>query len=380
MVLKLRQADIIIYPVIALALISLALFITAEQSIATPVFELITIVYCLSSITRPKKKIFLIGFVSVAYVLSSYLFSTFAKNTNSLDFILAFKAYIYLALLTLCSGKAVFPHARLSQLTKFLMVVFILKYGVSKILLSIDRPIVFTENNYELIFLLIIYYIDFTFTKKIEPFWLAILILTFFLSGSRSSIVALAFMIPFITMKRFDYKIIIGMLVLGIVSMGVYFMFIERLSGNSVESIDRVRFFNFFLYEVRNWSIIDFALGASRLTPLTNSTCNALSYYSTLLSFNGDGTCYSVIFHSYILRAIFDHGLILFSFLVASIGYFLSTSGFTKPQIVCVIGILFITSLSVSSFNNAYVALAIAIAISTYKVNNSPLKTIKVNN
>ncbi|MNF64647.1 hypothetical protein D3C84_463870 [compost metagenome] len=379
MIIKVRQADIIIFPIMLLALISLALLITADESIATPVFELITIAYCLTSIKRPKKQIILISLISASYIITSYLYANLTKNINPLDFILAFKAYIYLSLLALCVNKPTFPHSRLALISKLLIAIFSVKYITSKFLLSIDRPIVFTENNYELIFLLIIYYVNFTFTKKIEPLWLALLILIFFLSGSRSSIVALALMIPFITMKRLDYKILIGTFIFTIVSIGIYYMFLERLSGNSVESIDRVRFFNFFLYEVRNWGFFDFFLGAGRLTPLTNSTCNGLSYYSTLLSFKGDGTCYSVIFHSYILRAIFDHGLILFSFLVSSIAYFLYTTGYSKPQILCILGILLITSLSVSSFNNAYVALALAIAVSAYRKEKPPLIELQEN-
>ena len=195
--IKVRQADIIIFPIILLALISLALFITADESIATPVFELITIAYCLTSIKHPKKQIILISLVSAIYIITSYFYANLAKNTNALDFILAFKAYIYLSLLALCVNKPIFPHSRLALISKLLIAIFSLKYITSRFLLSIDRPIVFTENNYELIFLLIIYYVNFTFTKKVEPLWLGLLILTFFLSGSRSSIVALALMIPF---------------------------------------------------------------------------------------------------------------------------------------------------------------------------------------
>ncbi len=62
-------------------------------------------------------------------------------------------------------------------------------------------------------------------------------------------------------------------------------------------------------------------LGGSSLlvqstTPLLPASCADLSYYQTLFSYAGDGRCYSVILHSFIMRVIYDHGIIGFAFLI----------------------------------------------------------------
>lgn len=362
-ILGARRSNLVTTPILILAALSVLLNISAEESHATLFFEIIVLLFCAVPNPRLPSKQLLIIIATSIYITCSFLYAYFLNNTGFLDFALAYKAFYYLILLSFCSSNAHFPLKRLDILLKLLIVFFVIKYSISRLILGISRPILFTENNYELIFVIIIYYINFTLLKKLQTSWLLLLILVFLLSGSRSSIAALAFTIPFMTMRRIDQKTVIGIILLSISTLSLYYIFSDRLAGNSIDSIDRVKFLNLFLYEVRDWNLLNFLLGSERLTPLSNYTCQSLSYYQTLMSYKGDGSCYSVALHSYILRAIFDHGLIVLSALTLSIVFLLSRAGYSRAQILCILGIITITSFSVSSLNNAYVALALAITI-----------------
>lgn len=356
--------SIVITPILALAIVSTVLNFSAESSPATIIFELVTLLFCLAPPIRIAQPQLAITILATIYIFSSLIYSVALNRVDVLDFALAFKAFYYLILLSFCSRGAKIPLAKLELFLKSLIIIFAIKYSISRIALGISRPILFTENNYELIFLLIAYYAYYTRSNTLQPLWIGLIIYIFFISGSRSSIFALAFTIFFMTIRGIDRKTLLGAVLLLASAIGAYYVFYDRLAENSIDSIDRIRFFNLFLYEVRDWGLLKYLVGSERLTPLSSYTCGALSYYSSLMSYRGNGTCYSVALHSYILRAIFDHGILILIALITAVALLLSKSKYSKTQIACILGIVLITSLSVSSLNNAYVALGLTIALS----------------
>ena len=80
-----------------------------------------------------------------------------------------------------------------------------------------------------------------------------------------------------------------------------------------------------------------------------------------IYSYSGDGTCYSVILHSFLLRVIYDHGLLGFMFLMGVVAIYLNK--FSLKAKICILLIIISTALSVSSLNNVYVALALIMYI-----------------
>jgi hypothetical protein len=84
-----------------------------------------------------------------------------------------------------------------------------------------------------------------------------------------------------------------------------------------------------------------------------------------LFSRSGNGTCYSVVFHSFLLRAIFDHGILGLVFIIFSAYKLLVVSGVRKGAAVVFVAIVIINGLSVSSFNNLFYAVSTVFLMAT---------------
>jgi hypothetical protein len=232
-----------------------------------------------------------------------------------------------------------------------------------------DRPILFDENNFELMFLTLAF-IAVTYSKNnfsnIRAFGLAFVVL---LSGSRSAVLILLCVLILIKFKKLSLTTAVSAVVSFIfLSMLVSYIFISRSGGEfSIENIDRFKFMMVFIDEVKEWPFYKFLLGAGPLTALNPSSCETLSFYENLFSFRGDGSCYAVIFHSYILRAIFEHGVLGFLFLVFFIYRVLKVSGIQIKYILAVLAVLLVNGLSVSSMNSIYFILGIVLILGSYK-------------
>jgi hypothetical protein len=227
------------------------------------------------------------------------------------------------------------------------------------------RPRLFIENNFELLFLSILLVGSIKYSNKIN--FVNLLMFSFIAISSKSrSGIAIFFFIIFICYFKKEYLKIkylwIYLLIALCLVIGID-QVIQRIPEGGIESIDRFRFFFFFLEEIKDWSFLNYLFGESIITPLSPSTCSKLSYYDQLYSFKGDGTCYSVIFHSFILRIIFDHGFLGFLFLFYIIKKVLSMSRFSIRHTIALIGVLLLNSISISSLNSIFSIFAIMIIL-----------------
>ena len=299
--------------------------------------------------------------ITCFYILVSILFACLINKVHVLDFLLAYKAFIYVPMLCLAVNKRKIDKKFISSLLNILLILFFIKYSYSVFLGLDSRPGLYHENNYELIFLLLIYYLNFIFNKeqfKIFPFIVIFIIIL--LSGSRSSFLAftaLHFCIFFL--RNFSWKTIVYILAAFLLLFGMLFIWFSRLDAGPIEEIDRFVFLQCFLHDISDWKWWQFLTGSPRLTPLSSYSCNMLSYYQYEFSFSGDNSCYSVILHSYLMRVIFDHGILGLFFLLFFIYYSMKDVGFTKIHYFSVIIVILITGLSVSSLNNAFINLAL---------------------
>jgi hypothetical protein len=198
-----------------------------------------------------------------------------------------------------------------------------------------------------------LYLIRFQLTKKKQLIFLFLLGLIIFLSFSRSAMLMYA-MIFLCAMneKIKKHKVIFftsgGIFILTI----IFYAFLRR--SNSIEEIDRFKFMMVFFDETQDWNFFKYLIGAPRITPLSESARNSLSFFEGLFSYSGNGDCYSVVFHSFLLRVIFDHGI---TGLVAIIFFtyrILIFSNIDKKIIWVTISIFILNGLSVSSFNSVF--------------------------
>lgn len=330
-------------------------------SYATNFFEALFAVVALLAffLWRTEKHLRLPLLIAVIYTLGSAIYAVSVKGTHPLDFALAFKSFYYLILLIPFCGKEIFRPQDISRLNKFVLRLFFVIYAIKRFGLGDDRPTVLVENNFELIFLSLVFYANYLGTKRIDAFDTVAFIAIVAMSGSRSSAVAAALVLGFcIDFSKLKAKDILAAIAFGIVALAAVYIFISRTPSGLSET-DRVRFFNYFLSSTEEWTLTDFIFGAPRITPLPEAACAALSFYQKLFSYSGDGKCYSVIFHSFNLRVIYDHGIAGALFLYGAVWAILYRHSVRTKA--CVILVILATGMSISALNNVYAITPIAL-------------------
>ncbi|KZC83306.1 hypothetical protein AYR46_01620 [Sphingobium yanoikuyae] len=185
---------------------------------------------------------------------------------------------------------------------------------------------------------------------------LALVSYTVFVSGSRSSILALACMIIFEFIRYTPRNIIAAATVSPLFLLAANYVFESRADNNA-----RGKFLGVFLQEIDRFKFHEHLFGSMPLTPLSNWACSQLSFWQDLMSASDDGHCYALILHSFFMRVYFDHGIfgIIFVFAVAWIC--LSRGNLERKEVIGIISVPAVCALSVSSFASAFVSLPIAI-------------------
>ena len=369
-----------------------------------PAVTILEIVILLLSISvfPPKNRISIAFMLSaIIYLVVTFYVAVFLNDIHLLDYLQAYKAFFYVALLCSFLGKSLFSKIYMAKFFYVLVFLFFAKYLYSRVI-GLDvwvssRPGVYTENNFELIFLLLLFYLVLPDLRWRTALFVAVMAIVL-LSGSRSAFLCLLVVYLFSVFRvgQFYWKKWLLLLpVLLLVGVGVvnermdislggtpsaqtgppaiipetgtdalgipigpegemtFRSFLERGA-----SIDRVSFLLLFLDNTQDWEWWNVLLGSEPLTPLSNETCQALSFWNDMYSFSGDDTCYSVILHSYIIRVIFDHGVLGLLFLIAFTAYGLKRSGYSWLDVLCVLGVLLASSLSVSAFNSVFAMLS----------------------
>lgn len=347
-----------------------------------PILEIVLIIAALLAAKGTSGKYYAFITISSIYLLSSFLIMHLLKPANIFDFAQAYKSFYYIIPLSLFAGKDKFNEKQIKTILYFLLAMFLAKYSYSR-LLHLDerlstRPGLYVENNFELILLIIIYYLATPTIKKYKLLTFATLAFIVVISGSRSALLALLIVYSATFIKKIDAKFILSITALAILLWILYMVFSERLAGGNLEEIDRYRFMMVFINEIRNWGVFNYLFGSIPLTPLSPQSCASLSFYEGMFSSAGTGECYSVILHAYLLRVIFDQGIIALLLMLAFIWTGLGSANYTNRQKYCIIGVLMISGVSVSSVNSIFSAIALAIAFSykqtpkTVKKHHSP--------
>ncbi len=304
-------------------------------------------------------------FLLVAYAISRII-PAIITDAPLRDFSQAYRWVLYLIVLALAVGRR---WGGLIGLIRFTFA--IVGIAIAKALLGFwivgdfsARTGLLLENNFELALycgLGAVIYRHLSARSRLALFiMLGVLAVV---SGSRSGAVAfLIFAIYAVTLngKQSLLRTFVIALIAPLLVVIPVFVFSSR--GSGANGIDRINFLRVFLSEVQNWGLTNWLFGTVPITPLSTG-CLRLSYYSELFSSRGDGTCYSVIFHAFALRSIFDAGLVGFIGSAVVLIILMRKAGVSGALTATLFLIAFTNGLSVSGLNSPYVVLPILFGI-----------------
>ena len=313
-------------------------------------------------IYRPKfvdKKALFFFVAFFFYFSASFIIAVIYSGNHILDFLLAYKAIVYFTFLFYFEGKRMGGKNRFYQIYRWLVFFFFLKYLISVVFGLNERPLLFRENNFELMFLALIFYLRVILFGKVKVWELLIIIITFLISGSKSAIPILFLVLASVYLKGITWKKFLTFSLLGgVLIIGFSSIVLAKYGLSGLGNIDRIAYFRVFMLEMLSSSYLEVFFGHMRISALLPSSCNSLYFYPGLFSYKNDGTCYSLILHSFLLRSIFDHGLIGTLLIFYSCFMLLSRAGYSKRVSYTFIGVMFLNSLSVSAFNSVFFALS----------------------
>lgn len=351
-----------------LGLLIVGSFITFKQYNVLPV-NLILDVLILSILIINSNKInnemFYIFLSILSFIIFSFIYNVFYINTNVMDYFIANKSIFYLAVFCLFVGKNIFNVDFLYSFFKFILIVFLIKYILWLLFGPFNRPGVFFENNFELPLLLLIYLTLINYEVKVDLKYVAVMFFVFLLSGSLSGFLSLAAMFLILNLSKVDKYIILKIISLSIILL--FLMFVINSRVTNIEALDRFVFLQELIYNIKSENLINLLIGNIGLHPLKQDTCNMLSFYSSLFSHNNDGTCYSVILHSYILRIIYDHGFLGLITIFSILLVILNRASISVKVILSVMAVIAINSLSVSGVSNTFIAVGVILLITSYR-------------
>jgi len=289
------------------------------------------------------------------------------------DFLQAYRWVLYLIALTAALGRDWGPIRPVLHLTWALLAMAAAKGALTYIVLGPgERPGLLLENNFELALfcgLVAVLY------KHMSP--RARFITVFLLAGvtilaaSRSGAVAFLLLVIYALTQSRSKNLFLRYVLAWAAPIAVLvplWIFAERQRG--VAGIDRLNFLDVFLFETRDWDTLTWLWGTAPITPLSAQGCLELSYYQLLFSSTGDGSCYSVILHAFVLRVLFDAGIFGLLLAYGTAWYCLNKAGNPPLLSTTLVLIAFTNGLSVSGLNNPYVFLPLLLAVVTAKTSS----------
>jgi hypothetical protein len=303
-------------------------------------------------------------------VLALILVTRFAvildgQNTPLQDALRAHMWLLYLIGLCLLSSTRLAHPNLVVPVTKILLTLALVKYSIAVFQFGGDeRPGIFTENNFELSLLSGMLAVTFDKMGGRRYLYLAALGVTTLLSDSRSGAIEFVIVMSYVIWA--DRRLLpLARYLLTLFGLAALFIpisvFRERFSSGS--SIDRVKFIKVFFSESASWTPVQWLFGTRPLTPLSSSGCSSLSYYEQLFSTNGQ--CYSVVMHMFLLRVVYDFGLVGLILAISLFYRIMRRAGVARALALTLTVVAVSNSASVSGLNNVYVVWPAMMAILT---------------
>lgn len=295
------------------------------------------------------------------YIVYSFILSIFIKGYGIYDFLMIYKAFCYLGIFLIFKRNELINIQTLYWLFLFLCFATLIKYFSGVFFFSVPRPGLLYENNSELLLLIVLFFYLCSCHQKVQNnkvWFLLLLTIITILSGSRSA--SLILFATYIFSIRFSFgSFLFG---LSIFFSLILFQYFSR--GFGLEQVDRFRFLLDFWDIYSNASFYTMVFGTEPITPLPHEVCVKYSFYENLLSKND--TCFSVVFHSFIMRSLFDHG-ILWSIIIVFGYYSVISREISRNFALYILVIAFLNGLSVSSYNSIFLNIAILLILISRK-------------
>ena len=295
------------------------------------------------------------------YVAYSFILSIFTMGDVIYDFLMIYKAFGYLGIFLIFKRNELINIQTLYWLFLFLCFATLLKYLSGVFFFSVPRPGLLYENNSELLLLIVLFFYLCSCHQKVQNnkvWFLLLLTIITVLSGSRS-----ASLIVFAT-YLFSIRLSFGSFLFGLCIFFSLILFQYFSRGFGLEQIDRFRFLLDFWDIYSAGSFYTMFFGNEPITPLPNEVCVKYSFYESLLSKNN--TCFSVVFHSLIMRSLFDHG-IFWSFIIIFGYYRFISREISRNFAIYTLIIAFLNGLSVSSYNSIFFNITILLILISRK-------------
>lgn len=306
-----------------------------------------------------------LGFLAL-YSLTRILPGIYTQSPIQ-DFLQAYKWILYLAAFALAVGREWGPVRALVRVMWVLLGLAFIKAALTFAIHGAGaRPGLLTENNFELALFAGLVIVLYRFLGR-GRIWAVLLMGALnVLSGSRSGAIAFLILALFaITQAKnatLFVKYVLALVVPAVVLVPVWIF--DQRSGVGGQ-LDRLNFFDVFMAETSKWDLFTWTFGTAPITPLSLDACSRLSYYQSLFSSDGDGTCYSVILHAFLMRVVFDAGILGLVIAFAVAWWMMRRARVQFGIAVALIAVAFTNSFSVSGLNNSYVALPILLSIVT---------------
>lgn len=315
---------------------------------------------------KGKKINLFIALMLVLYVIAC-LFNLYiiGRAVSFLDFLRAVKPIIYIILLILIGPGLSSINGEFGIFRHWLLLFFIL-YVVDFAVFSASRPNVVWENNFEIPFLVLLW-VGLYIRGEVQFYSLSTLALvgSSVLSMSRSGIVITGFVVAVLYLtnelrvnRNFVYKAIGFICVIALLLYFVFDIFHSRQGHLVIEELDRFIFLDDFLSVYQMEGICTQLFGSGPLSELPFESCERLSFYYLEFGLSGaNGECYSVIWHSGILRILHDYGFVGL-FLISFFFYQSFRRNYSILSAVFMTLIPLLSGLSVSGFYSVYIFIA----------------------
>lgn len=332
---------------------------------ASAIFDLSILTYVLLALrSRISRACAVIAALCAAFLVVSMILLPQGRGGSPtvMDIVVAYKPFFYLIILCFVRpGKLNISIDSLEQVFKILLFAFLVKYLLAKSVFGIPRPGLFFENNFELV-LLTVLFVYLSRTGRLgSNLWIFMLMFVIVLSESRAGLLALIAALM-TSSRNFSTGALVAIIVVPTFLLAVL-MFLNTRTLD-LSQTDRFEFMLVFLGEVRDFTIWNYFLGTSPMTPLSDASCNALSFYTALFSSGDRNTCYSVIFHVFYFRMIFDHGILGLLFLIYGFYAAMRALGLTRGLAFALMLQGMINGVSISGLGNTYFVLGVVLILS----------------
>lgn len=289
------------------------------------------------------------------------------------DFFQAYRWILYLAAFALAVGREWGPNRGLISLMWLLLGLAFVKYALTFVLYgSGSRPGLLLENNFEIALFCGLIVVLFRHLGRWRLGAVLLMGAIAMLAGSRSGAIAFVVLVVFAVSQAKRTNLFVNYLMTLAIALPVFaaaWTFQRRAIAG--QTPDRQRFANIFLAETANWDVPTWLIGTVPITPLSSGACFQLRYYQLLFSTERNGECYAVILHSFVLRVLYDAGIIGMLIAFGVTWLMMRRAKVQRATSAALILIAATNSLSVSGLNNPYVALPILLAITTVPMSAS---------